>query len=184
MIKVERNEIIDYQTYGETRKELKEKVIAAKILRRITVGNCFMFLFENHLTIKYQIQEMVRIEKIVKEKNIQHEIDTYNELLGEQGALGCTFQIEINDPEERDKKLREWMKLPDYIYLKLEDGTRVGCKIDERQRDKKRLSSVQFLKFEVNGKVPVAVGVDYPGIEAETVILKEQQAALAEDLAC
>lgn len=182
MKKVERNEIIDYQTYEETREEFRKKAIAAKNLRRITAGDYFTFLFENHLTIKYQIQEMIRIEKIVRGKDIQHEIDTYNEILGEGGELGCTFQVEIDDREMRDQKLEEWVKLPEHLYLKLDDGTKIRCKIDERQRDENRLSSVQFIKFDVKGHVPIAAGIDFPGLEAEAIISNEQQVALSEDL--
>lgn len=183
MKKVERNEIIDYQTYEDIRTEFRKEVMAVKNLRRITVGDFFTFLFENHLTVKYQIQEMIRAEKIVREKDIQREIDTYNEILGEDGELGCTFQVEIDDREMRDQKLKKWVKLPEHLYLKLENGEKVRCRIDERQRDEHRLSSVQFIKFDVKGHVPIAVGIDFPGLEAETILSNEQQAALSEDLA-
>jgi len=148
----------------------------------VTVADVLTFLFENDETIRYQVLEMVRSERLVKEADIQHEIDTYNELLGGPGELGCTLLIGIDDPAERDRKLRAWRGLPEHLYVKLEDGTRVPAKHDARQVGEDRLSSVQFLKFDVQGRVPVAVGSDLPDLEAETVLDERRRRALAEDL--
>jgi hypothetical protein len=179
---VGRAEIIDYMTYEEHRDALRSKVMAAKALRRVHIGEYLTLLFENHLTMRYQIQEMVRAERIVKEADIRHEIDTYNEVLGGDGEFGCTLLIEINDPAIRDVKLREWWRLPEKMYLLLEDGTRVWATFDERQRGDDRVSSVQYLKFNTGGRVPVAAGVDLPELQAETRLTQEQREALCEDL--
>src|SRR5438128_5894332 len=144
---VERSEIIDYVTYEEGRDAFREKVFAEKAPRRVHIGEYLTLLFENHLTMQYQIQEMIRTERIVKEADIQHEIETYNELLGGEGELGCTLLIEIDDPAVRNVKLKEWWSLPEKIYLLLEDGTRVRASFDERQRGGQRLSSVQYMTF-------------------------------------
>jgi hypothetical protein len=179
---VEREEIVDYVTYEEQRDALRERVMAAKALRRVHIGEYLTLLFENHLTVRYQIQEMVRTERMVKEADIRHEIDTYNELLGGEDELGCTLLIEIEDPAVRDEKLRAWWRLPEKIYLLLEDGTRVRATFDERQRGDDRVSSVQYLKFNTGGRVPVALGVDLPKLQAETKLTEEQRQALREDL--
>jgi hypothetical protein len=178
---VEREEIVDYVTYEEQRDDLRTQVIAAKAVRRVHIGEYLTLLFENHLTMRYQIQEMVRVERMVKEADIRHEIDTYNELLGGEGELGCTLLIEIEDPAVRDEKLREWWRLPERIYLLLEDGTRIWAQFDERQRGDDRVSSVQYLKFNTGGRVPVAAGVDLPELQAETRLTDEQRNALLED---
>ena len=94
---VERKEIIDYVTYEEQRDAVRDEAMAAKALRRVHIGEYLTLLFENHLTMRYQIQEMVRVERLVKEADIQHEIDTYNEVLGGEGEFGCTLLIEIDD---------------------------------------------------------------------------------------
>ncbi|RMG07150.1 MAG: DUF3501 family protein [Acidobacteria bacterium] len=180
--KVERNEILDYVTYEEKRPEIRASAMKAKQLRRVHLGENLTFLFENHETIRYQILEMIRAERIVKEADIQHEIQTYNELLGNEGEIGCTLLVEVEDPVEREKKLREWYRLPEKIYVKLEDGTKVYAKIDERQKDNNKISSVQFLKFACGGKVPIAVGCDFDGYKAETNLTPEQRKALEEDL--
>ena len=179
---VERNEIIDYVTYEEQRDAYRKKVMEAKAPRRVHIGEYLTLLFENHLTMQYQIQEMVRTERMVKEADIQHEIDTYNELLGAEGELGCTLLIEIDDPAIRNVKLKEWWHLPERLYLLLEDGTRVRASFDERQRGGERLSSVQYMKFNTGGRVPIAAGVDLPELQAETGLTEEQREALQEDL--
>ena len=180
---VERNEIIDYVTYEETRAAFRSEVMAAKAPRRMHIGEHLTLLFENHLTVRYQIQEMIRTERIVKEAGILHEIETYNELLGGQGELGCTLLIEIDDPAVRTQKLKEWRRLPEKLYLALEDGARTWASFDERQRGDDRLSSVQYLKFNTCGNVPVALGVDLPTLQAQTPLTTEQRKALQEDLA-
>ena len=179
---VERAEIIDYMTYEEHRDALRSKVMAAKALRRVHIGQYLTLLFENHLTMRYQIQEMVRAERIVKEADIRHEIDTYNEVLGGDGEFGCTLLIEIDDPAVRDVKLREWWSLPEKMYLQLEDGTRIWATFDERQRGDDRVSSVQYMRFNTAGRVPVAGGVDLPELRVEARLSDEQRRALLEDL--
>jgi len=179
---VERNEIIDYVTYEEQRDALRDEVMAAKALRRVHIGEYLTLLFENHLTIKYQIQEMVRVERMVKEADIQHEIDIYNEVLGGDGEFGCTLLIEIDDPAVRNVKLKEWWGLPERMYLLLEDGTRIRGTFDERQRGEDQVSSVQYMKFDTDGRVPVAAGVDLPTLQAETQLTHQQRDALRLDL--
>jgi hypothetical protein len=182
MKKVERNEVMDYVTYEEVRAAFREEVMKAKAPRRVHIGEHLTLLFENHLTILYQIQEMIRTERMVKEADIQHEIDTYNEVLGGDGEFGCTLLIEIDDPSVRDVKLKEWWNLPERVYLLLDDGTRVWAWLDERQRGGDRVSSVQYLKFNTGGRVPVAAGVDLPGLKAEAKLTDAQRLALAEDV--
>ncbi len=179
---VQRSEIIDYQTYEDLRPEFREHVFAAKARRRIHVGDCLTFLFENALTVRYQVQEMMRAERMVREKDIQHELATYNQLIGGEGELGCTLMIEVDDPEERSQKLRHWLALPQHIYARLSDGRKIRPSFDPAQVGRDRLSSVQYLKFPVGGAVPVAVGTDLPGMEAETKLSEDQRAALGEDL--
>lgn len=177
-----RDEIVDYQTYEDEREPFRREVIAAKERRRVHVGEFVTLLFENRLTVRYQIQEMLRVERIVRENDVRHEIDTYNELLGRVGEIGATMLIEIDDERERAEKLSAWLGLPERVYVELDDGTRVLAVPDERQRDEQRLSSVQYLKFPVHGRVPVAAGVDSPGLEVRVPLTGEQRAALADDL--
>ena len=182
MKRVTRQEILDYVTYEEQRDKIRKKIMKIKELRRINVGGVLSFLFENTDTVRYQIQEMIRVERIVKETDILHEIKTYNELLGDSGELGCTLLIEIDDPDKRDEKLIQWLELPKHLYLSLEDETRIMASFDERQIGDARLSSVQYIKFNTGGKTPVAIGSDFPLLKAKTALTADQKKALSEDL--
>jgi hypothetical protein len=185
MTLVKREEVLDYVTYNEKRDEVRPKILKEKERRRIHIGEYLTILFENHDTVWYQIQEMTRIEQIVKESDIQHEIKTYNELATNEGELGGTLLIEIDDVDERAKKLTQWLKLPENLYVKLEDGTKVMATYDERQIGETRVSSVQYIRFKVNGNVPVAIGVDmpnFPEVHVEVMLTDDQRKALEEDL--
>lgn len=182
MKKVLRSEILDYVTYTERRPEISASAQRAKAARRVHVGEYLTLLFENAETMRYQVQEMMRVERLVREEDICHELDTYNELLGGDGELGCTLLVEIEDQAERDAKLVLWLDVPDRVYLRLADGEKVYATIDERQRSRGRLSTVQYLKFGLRGRAPVALGCDDPAIAAETVLDAAQRAALRSDL--
>ncbi len=179
---VTRDEILDYITYEEQRESIRKEVLAIKKPRRIHLGSNLTFLFENHDTIKYQIQEMMRIERIVRESDIQYELETYNQILGEHGDIGCTLLIEFNDKEERDEKLRSLMGLPEKIYLVLVNGVKVYPEYDQKQVGEDRLSSVQYLKFPTRGHRPVAIGVEHEAITLEVPLTSAQQIALQEDV--
>ena len=181
-MRVRRDEILDYVTYEEQRAEIQESALRAKEARRVIVADVLTFLFENRETIRYQIQEMIRIEKMVKESDILREIETYNEMLPWPGGLAATLLIGIDDPEERGRLLREWVDLPRHIFLRFADGDLVRARFDERQVGEDRLSAVQFLQFDCEGRVPVAVGVDHWKLTGETVLNTEQREALREDL--
>ena len=182
MNQVNRTEIIDYVTYEEERDAFRSEVLAIKRPRRIHVGEYLTFLFENKTTIRYQVQEMMRTEKIVRESDILHELETYNELLGVPGELGCTLLIEIDDEAERNVKLRAWLELIQHLYMEVEGGERVRASFDERQVGEERLSSVQYLKFDLKGRSPIAMGSDLPALIVHSELTAEQKAALAEDL--
>ena len=183
MSKVERRELIDYATYEDAREAFRSEVLAAKSVRRVHLGEHLTLLFENPLTVRYQIQEMMRAERLVREADIEHELKTYNELLGGAGELGATLLVEIVDAAERKDKLARWWALPEHLHLVLADGSRVPASFDQRQRGDGALSSVQYLKFDVKGQVPIAAACDLAGAAAEARLSDAQRAALADDLA-
>jgi hypothetical protein len=184
MKRVTRSEVVDYVTYEERRDAVRDSAMRAKGARRVHVGPHLTFLFENHETILYQVQEMTRAERMVKEADIVHEIETYNELLGGPGELGCTLLVELDDPAARAEKLTKWLALPKHLYAKRKDGTKAYARYDERQVGDTRVSSVQYLTFEVGPQAPVAVGCDHPDPELrhETTLTTDQRAALQRDL--
>lgn len=179
---VRRDEILPLEAYEASRNEIRAGIMEAKDRRRIQAGGVLTFLFENTATIRYQVQEMVRAERMTREADIAHELATYNELLGGKGELGVSLLIEIQDPAERDKKLREWIGLPPRLYLRLPSGEKVRPRFDERQVGTDRLSSVQYLKFDVSGETPVAVGADLDLFTVEEPLTAEERKALTDDL--
>ena len=180
---VTRQELLDYQTYGDRRETIRAAVLKVKALRRIHLGPNLTLLFENRDTVRYQIQEMMRIEQIVREDAIRHELDTYNEILGGPGELGATLLVEVEDPAERAVRLAGWRGLPAHIYLWFGDGSRAFARFDAGQAGEDRISSVQFLKFPCGGRTPLAVGSDHPLLTVEARLTDEQQRALTADLA-
>jgi hypothetical protein len=179
---VRRDEILPLEAYEASRAEIRAGILEAKKRRRVTAGGVLTFLFENTATIRYQVQEMVRAEHMTREADIQHELDTYNELLGGPGELGVSLLIEVAEPEERDRKLRAWLELPRHLYLLLPGGEKARARFDARQVGEDRLSSVQYLKFDVHGVAPVALGADLPGLTVEAALAPDQREALASDL--
>jgi hypothetical protein len=179
--KVQRSEILSLQEYDVRRDAIRAGAMEAKRLRRVHVGP-LTFLFENAETVRYQVHEMARAERLYRDAEIQHEVDTYNELLGERGELGCSLLIELPDPAVRDAKLRAWRALPEHLYAKLDDGRLVRARYDRRQVGDDRLSSVQYLRFAVGDRAPVAMGSDLPELTIETALTADQRAALDADL--
>lgn len=182
MRKVRREEILDLATYERDRDAIRSRVMEIKRPRRVHVGAHLTFLFENADTMRYQVQEMLRAEKRAAEEGVLHELETYNEILGDAGELGCTLLIEIEDKLQRDRVLRKWLDLPRHLYLRRADGGVARASFDERQVGEERLSAVQYLKFAVGEGPPVAIGVDLPGLELEVELAEATRRALAEDL--
>ena len=182
MRKVSREEIRKPAQYAAFREEFRRTVLEQKDKRRVHVGSFLTFLFENHDTVLYQIQEMLRAENTTGEPEIRHEMETYNELLGERGELGCTLLIEIDDPAKRAELLARWKDLPGTLYIETQSGKRVPAEFDPRQVGEGRISSVHYLKFKVGDQVPAKVGCSHPEIVAETPLTPEQAAALCRDL--
>jgi len=176
-------EILDLTAYERSRPQIQARAMAVKEPRRIHLGDALTFLFENRDTVRYQVQEMVRAERMVKEEDIAHEIETYNELLGGKGELGAGLLIEIDDPALRDRRLREWMGLPGKLYVRTASDRKVFATFDARQVGTDRLSSVQYLKFDTGGEVPVAIGSELPALKMEAELSPAQRAALSADLA-
>lgn len=193
MQQVKYEEVVDIAQYERMRPEFREKVMEAKNRRRVRVGGHFTFLFENHLTLLYQVQEMIRVERIVDEKAIAHEVDTYNELVPPTGGLGASLLLEYEDPSERAVGLRELLGIQDHVHLRLGDLPPVKGRFDTRQMGTERISSVQYVQFALSdehrnawrelGKAgAIRLAVDHPNYQAEATLPPDVVDALAEDM--
>ena len=191
---VKRSEVLDIAQYEKARPEFRKKVLAEKEHRRVLVGEHFTFLFENHLTVLYQVQEMMRIERIVDDAAIQHEIDTYNELIPPAGGLAASLLIEYDDPAQRAVYLPRLLGVERHVWLCVGGLAPIAGSFDTRQLGQDRVSSVQYLTFalpephrrqwmELGQAGLVKLKVDHPHYTHEAALTPAQAAALAQDLA-
>ena len=141
------SEILNIADYELTRETFRPRVMAIKARRRIALGPHLTLLFENRETVRYQIQEMMRIERIVKPEDIVHEVETYNELLPSTGELSGCLLIEYEDPEERQVKLVELLGLENHVWLNVGDLPPSKVRLDDRQISPHRISAVQYFKI-------------------------------------
>ncbi|MGH7984777.1 MAG: DUF3501 family protein [Candidatus Binataceae bacterium] len=185
-------EILPLQQYDVLRPRLRPLFMVEKDRRRLAVGEHVTLLFENARTVWYQVQEMVRTERMTSEDAIRHEIDTYNELLPRPGELSATVMIEFA-PEERDRALRALVGIERQVFIRL-DQRREPARFDLRQMSAERVSSVQFARFPLGGLEPdeflemakrekVAIEIAHPSLSATGVITGALADALAQDLA-
>jgi len=186
---IEISEIKNIAEYELERPELRPKMIALKDRRRVCVGGHLTFLFENRETVRYQIQEMMRIERMALREAIRHEVDTYNELIPGRGELSVCLLIEYESPSERDVRLRELRGLEDHIWIAVADLPPTRARFDTRQISTDRLSSVQYLKFPLTPEqrarwtAGARIVVDHPSLQAEQPLTAAQLAELGADFA-
>lgn len=191
---VQRSEILNIAEYEKARPEFRKQVIALKECRRVSVGPHLTFLFENHETVRYQIQEMMRVERIVDERAIRHEIDTYNALVPNEGCLSATLLLEYEDRELRATALPALRGIERHVWLRCGDLERVPGRFDPAQIGDERVSSVQYVQFQLSpahrerwnalgaaGKL--AIKIDHPHYAHEAPIPPGVAEALSQDLA-
>lgn len=189
---VKRSEVLDIAAYERMRSGFREEVLAIKARRRVQVGQYFNFIFENHMTVLYQIREMIRVERIVEEAAIGHELTTYNALIPPPGSLSATLLIEYADRELRARELPKLVGIENHVWLKVGGLPPLAARFDLAQIGEARVSSVQYLTVELTDahreawKQAAADGalklaVDHPHYTAEAVISTEVAGALAQD---
>lgn len=192
MKKIAFDEILPLADYERVRNRLRPLFIHEKERRRLHVGSHLTFIFENAQTVWYQVEEMIRTEKMTEREAIRHEIDTYNELLPGAGELTATLLIEYAEPRERDAALARLVGLERHLWMTI-GARRVAARFDDRQMSDDRISAVQFVRFslegadaaqflELAGKGEVAVEADHPSLAARGEIGGVLAASLAEDL--
>jgi hypothetical protein len=151
MNKVVLSEILDIAQYEKARDAFRRRVIDLKKNRRLPVGPMVSFVFENHDTVLFQIQEMMRAERIVNDDAIQHEIDTYNQLLPGDNELAATMFIELSDPRRIRDEITKFhgVNTGEATYIRIGDERLPGV-FDSGQSDERRISAVQYARFRFN----------------------------------
>ncbi|HEY3500387.1 MAG TPA: DUF3501 family protein [Polyangiaceae bacterium] len=186
---IERAELMDLGAYEQVREHFRARVIAVKKPRYVSLGSNITLLFENRDTVLFQIQEMLRTERITNEKAIAHELDTYNELMPGRSELSVTAFIEYPEREERERMLVALAGIEDDFYVEA-GGERVAVVPDTRGTDPSRTMAVQYLKFPLGPQAraaiaekrgPVRLGVDHPAYRASVALSEATLASLSDD---
>ena len=193
MQKISRDSLLTLEAYAKARKEFRAKVLAHKKARTVHLGTNLTLVFEDELTIRYQIQEMLRIEKIFEEHGIQEELDAYNPLIPDGRNFKATMLIEYEDVDERRAALARLKGIEDRVWVRVEGCAPVYAIADEdlERETEQKTSSVHFLRFELTQEMADAlkygmalgIGVDHPHYDAKRdPVPPETRAALVADL--
>lgn len=185
------DDVVGPERYEAIRDELRRRVIALKKARRVSVGPELTLVFENHETVRFQIQEMVRAERITDLDAVRAELAVYNALLPKPGELSATLLIEITDPAaDVPARLLGFLGLDEHVALMVGDR-RVAAEFEPGRSREDKLSAVQYVRFALPPAVraafadpsqPVRLVVDHPRYRHETALAGEVRASLATDL--
>ena len=190
---LETSEILNLVEYERVREVRRRELIEMKRPRRVQVGRHLTFVFENRETVWFQIQEMVRAERIVDEAKIAEEVEVYNSLLPGSGQLAATMLIEITEPSQIKPVLDELLGIDTRDYVKLTVGPHVivgDFETGHSDEERGKLSAVHFLRFalppearRIFASAEVALVVEHPNERARAVLSEETRRSLARDLA-
>ncbi len=193
MPRISRESILSLESYSRQRNEIRARTIAHKKNRTIHLGDHLTLIFEDDVTIRYQIQEMLRAERIFEEEGIQGELDAYNPLVPDGSNLKATVLIEYEEVSERQRQLAKLKEIEHRFWVNVGASDRVWGIADEdleRANDEKT-SAVHFVRFELTKELvdalkqgaPLAIGVDHPEYRASLEPLAaDARNALVKDL--
>ena len=191
---IARDSLLTLEAYAKERSAFRARVLAHKRNRIVHLGPHVTLLFEDELTIRYQIQEMLRIEKTFDESGIQQEVDAYNPLVPDGSNLKATMLLEYEDADVRHAALAQLRGIEDHVFMRVAGFPVVQAIADEdldRENDDKT-SAVHFVRFELTpamiaafkAATPVALSVDHPNYQAEVAMISPLvQETLASDFA-
>ncbi len=173
-----RETLLTLEAYHKARPTMRAQVLETKKLRRIFLGEHIVLIFENELLIRYQVQEMLRVEKIFEEDGIQHELESYVPLVPNGSNLKATMQIEYEDEHQRKEMLAKLKGIEGAIWVRVESFPAVSAIADEdmERENEEKTAAVHFLRFEFTPQMIAAakagaalfVGVDHANYQAET----------------
>ena len=191
---IARNSLLSLENYSKSRIAMRAKVIEHKKDRTVALGNHITFLFEDETTIRYQIQEMLHIEKIFDEEGIQGEMNAYLPLVPDGSNLKATMQIEYENEIERQAALKRLIGIEDRVFLQVEGEPPVYAIADEdlERENEQKTSAVHFVRFELTPAMKaklrdgaaLQIGCDHPNYPVPTQAIEPKvRAALMKDLA-
>ncbi|MCB1692383.1 MAG: DUF3501 family protein [Pseudomonadales bacterium] len=178
-----REDLWSLEEYSTRRPEFRAEVIAHKKDRQLLIGGHILLIFEDRKTIQYQIQEMLRIEKIFEANGIQEELDAYNPLIPDGDNFKCTMLIQYEDVDERKRRLTELVGVEDVIWIRFGDTPKIYPIADEdmERENAEKTSSVHFMRYQLDAAAiaaaksgePMTVGVDHPAFPVDVVTVPE-----------
>jgi uncharacterized protein DUF3501 len=193
MPQIARESLLSLESYARERNAFRSRVLEHKKRRCVPLGGHVTLVFEDELTIRYQVQEMLRIERVFEDEGIQSELDAYNPLIPDGGNWKATMMIEYEDEAERRARLAELGGIEDAVWVQVEGGAKVQAIADEdlERNDGDKTSAVHFLRFEVpaadrralKAGAALAMGIDHPHMRVEVKVPQDVRASLAADLA-
>jgi hypothetical protein len=187
------DDIADARAYERERAQFRDRVIALKKKRRVAVGPFVTLVFENRDTIRFQIQEMARVEKLYSDEAILHELDTYNPLIPDPGTLSATLFVELTSKDDLMEWLPKLVGIETALELRLADGIAVRNEVDEEHADQLTredvTASVHYVRFRLTPEQvdafssgPVELAIVHPNYEHVTALSDDTRAELAGDL--
>ena len=193
MQKLQKEDLYSLELYSELRADFRDKVIEHKRNRRLPLGTNATLYFEDKLTMQYQVQEMLRIERIFEAAGINEELDAYNPLIPDGSNWKATFMVEFPDEEERRAMLTHLVGIEDKVWMQVSDGEKIRPIADEdlERSDEEKTSAVHFLRFELgedqvealkNGAT-LSAGIDHENYQVDVSSVAENvRDALISDL--
>jgi hypothetical protein len=193
MSKIARESLMSLEAYARARPDFRAKAIAHKRLRTVHIGDHVTLLFEDEMTIRYQIQEILRVEKQFEEQGIQDELEAYNPLIPDGRNFKATMMIEYENEDERRIALTKLKGIEDKAWVQVEGLAKVYAIADEdlERENETKTSAVHFVRFELNEEmaaalkygVSLSIGVDHANYAAKVEpVSPETRAALVQDL--
>ncbi len=189
MKKVALDDILGFTAYEKVREKFREDIIEKKKKRRIAVGDKVSIVFENRDTVIFQIQEMLRAEKIADLDKIREEIAVYNELIPNPSELSATLFLEIEDQSHLREDLLKFLGIDESVYLQV-GAHSIQCRFEEGRSKEDKISAVQYVRFSFETQAreafrsgePAELVIDHPNYKARAAISPDAQRSLADDL--
>jgi hypothetical protein len=189
-----RDEIVGIDAYEALRDAYRKRVMELKQRRRLGVGERATLVFENRETIRFQVQEMIRVERLRRPEQVQRELDVYNELVPGDGEISATLLIEITEPDRIRAELDRLLGIDEQVFLVFGDGpgaARIRARFDERQMQEDRISAVHYLRFAAPADAAarlrdlaqsVRIAIEHPAYRHAEALPPALRASLAADL--
>ena len=192
MAKLSHEDLYSLEEYSRLRPEFRQKVMEHKKHRRLPIGPNAALYFEDALTMQYQVQEMLRIERIFEREGIQDELDVYNALIPDGSNWKATFMMEYNDEKERKVALASLVGIENTIWVRVDGFDKVNPVANEdlERSTEEKTSAVHFMRFELSDEMVAAIkqgaavsaGIDHPNYTHQTPVSNEVLGSLAQDL--